>query len=62
MENKMLELLKTRRSVRRYQPVPVEREKLNAILEAGTYAPTGRGLQSPTIVAVPPLAWESSRR
>ena len=52
MENKMLELLKTRRSVRRYQPVPVEREKLNAILEAGTYAPTGMGKQSPVIVAV----------
>ena len=32
MENKMLELLKTRRSVRRYQPVPVEREKLERIM------------------------------
>lgn len=52
MENKMLELLKTRRSVRRYQSAPVEKEKLDAILEAGTYAPTGMGKQSATIIAV----------
>lgn len=52
MENKMLELLKTRRSVRGYKPEQVEPEKLDAILEAGTYAPTGRGMQSPVIVAV----------
>lgn len=52
MENKMLELLKTRRSVRKYLSQPVEEEKLDAILEAGTYAPTGMGMQSPVIVAV----------
>jgi len=52
MENKMLDLLKTRRSVRGYKPEQVEREKLDAILEAGTYAPTGKGMQSPVIVAV----------
>lgn len=52
MENKMLELLKTRRSVRKYQSVPVELEKLGAVLEAGTYAPTGMGKQSPVIIAV----------
>ncbi len=52
MENKMLELLKTRRSVRGYQALPVEPEKLDAVLEAGTYAPTGMGRQSPVIVAV----------
>ncbi len=52
MEHEMLTLLKTRRSVRKYLPRPVEEEKLDAILEAGTYAPTGRGMQSPVIVAV----------
>lgn len=52
MKNEMLELLLTRRSVRKYKPDPVEREKLDAILEAGTYAPTGMGMQSPVIVAV----------
>lgn len=52
MENQMITLLKTRRSVRSYQEKPVEEEKLNAVLEAGTFAPTGKGMQSPVIVAV----------
>lgn len=52
MENKMLELLKTRRSVRAYKPDQVTPQELDAVLEAGTYAPTGMGMQSPVIVAV----------
>lgn len=52
MENKMLELLKTRRSVRAYRPEQVKDEELDAVLEAGTFAPTGQGKQSPVIVAV----------
>lgn len=52
MENEMLTLLKTRRSVRKYRPEPVEAEKLDAILEAGTYAPSGMNKQTATIVAV----------
>ena len=52
MENKMLELLKTRRSVRAYKPDQVTPQALDAVLEAGTYAPTGMGMQSPVIVAV----------
>ena len=52
MENQMLELLKTRRSVRAYRPEQVKPEELDAVLEAGTYAPTGMGKQSPVIVAV----------
>ena len=52
MEQKMLDLLKTRRSVRKYRPDPVDPAVLDAILEAGTYAPTGMGMQSPVIVAV----------
>lgn len=44
--------LKTRRSCRAYKPELIEEEKLNAIIEAGTYAATGRGLQSPIIIAV----------
>ncbi len=52
MENQMLELLKTRRSVRAYLPEQVKPEELDAVLEAGTYAPTGMGKQSPVIVAV----------
>lgn len=52
MTNEMLQLLKTRRSVRKYKPDPVEPEKLDAVLEAGTYAPSAMGKQSATIVAV----------
>ena len=47
-----LTVLKTRRSCRAYLPDPVEDEKLNAILEAGTYAATGMGKQSPIILVV----------
>ena len=52
MENKMLDLLKTRRSVRAYRPEQITPEELAAVTEAGTWAPTGMGLQSPVIVAV----------
>lgn len=44
--------LKTRRSCKKYKPDQIKDEELNAILEAGTYAPTGMGMQSPIIVAV----------
>ena len=47
-----LTTLKTRRSCRAYKPELIEDEKLNAILEAGTYAATGMGKQSPIILAV----------
>lgn len=52
MENDMITLLKTRRSVRKYRPEPVEKERLDAVLEAGTYAPSGMNKQTATIVAV----------
>ena len=35
-----------------YQAEPVSAEALNAVLEAGTYAPTGGGRQSSTIIAI----------
>ena len=44
--------LKERRSCRAYLPEQIGEEALAAILEAGTYAPTGMGRQSPVIVAV----------
>ena len=50
--NDALNNLLTRRSCRAYLPEQVKEEVLDAILEAGTYAPTGRGTQSPIIVAV----------
>ncbi|MCI6995981.1 MAG: nitroreductase [Eubacterium sp.] len=50
--NETLNTLKTRRSVRAYLPKQVKEEQLQQILEAGTYAATGRGLQSPIMVVV----------
>ena len=47
-----LHTLKTRRSCRSYLPQPVEKDKLEAILEAGTFAATGMGRQAPIILAV----------
>jgi len=47
-----LTTLKTRRSCRAYKPEHIEEEKLNAIIEAGTYAATGMGKQSPIILVV----------
>lgn len=50
--NETIQNLKTRRSVRAYKPDAVDEALLNQVLEAGTYAPTGGGRQSPVIVAV----------
>ena len=44
--------LKERRSIRAYKPEQIKEEELQKILEAGTYAPTGMGKQSPKIVVV----------
>lgn len=52
MEKNFLEIIRTRRSYRSYKPEQITDEQLNAVLEAGTYAPTSRGLQSPFIVAI----------
>ena len=51
MSNAIDNLL-SRRSIRKYKQDPIPEDILNKILEAGTYAPTSRGLQSPFIVAI----------
>ena len=51
-QNETLENLKTRRAVRSYQDRMPEMELIEKVVEAGTYAPTGMGRQSPIIVAV----------
>lgn len=48
----MYEDLLTRRSVRKYSDRPVEEEKLDKVLTAGLYAPTGMNNQAPILVAV----------
>lgn len=52
IKNDTLDIIRTRRSVRQYKATPVEADKLEAVLQAGTYAPTSRGKQAPYIVAV----------
>ena len=47
-----LEVMRQRRSVRSYKADPIPRELLEKVLEAGTYAPTGMGRQSPILLAV----------
>ena len=50
--NETLKTLEARRSCRNFKPDMVEEEKLQAIIKAGTYAATGKGRQSPIIIAV----------
>ena len=52
-KNEVLECLKTRRSIRAFDPDRMpSRDLVAKVAEAGTYAPTGMGKQSPVIVAV----------
>ena len=52
MENAVIKALKERRSIRSYKPEQITDEELKTVLEAGTWAPTAKGLQDPWIVAV----------
>ena len=47
-----LQDIKTRRSCRKYQDRQITDEELSTVLEAGTWAATGRGAQSPIIIAI----------
>lgn len=51
--NTVLSCLETRRSIRDYKADKIPSQTLiDQIIKAGTYAPTGRGLQSPIIIAI----------
>ena len=50
--NEVINNLLTRRSTKKYKPDMLPREILDQIIEAGTYAANGRGLQAPIIIAV----------
>ncbi|MBO4427211.1 MAG: nitroreductase [Bacteroidales bacterium] len=52
MDNEVLQALRARRSIRKYKAEQISDEELKAVLEAGTWAPTGKGLQDPWIVAI----------
>ena len=50
IENEVLSAIKARRSCRAYQPEQIKPEELDAVLEAGTWAPTGMNRQSPVML------------
>ncbi|MBE6995698.1 MAG: diguanylate cyclase [Ruminococcaceae bacterium] len=50
--NETLKVIRERRSIRKYKAEQIRDTELNAILEAGTWAPTGMGKQSPVMVLV----------
>ena len=50
--NETLKVLKERRSCRKFKEDMITNEELENVLEAGTYAPTGNGKQSPIIIAI----------
>ncbi|WP_298019202.1 nitroreductase [uncultured Dysosmobacter sp.] len=50
--NETLKVLRERRSVRKYKAEQITDGELNVILDAGTWAPTGMGKQSPVMVVV----------
>ena len=50
--NEVIEMMKTRRSIRKFKPEALPAEIIEQIAEAGTYAATGKNLQSPIIIAV----------
>ena len=52
MKNEALEVLYNRRAIRKFKPEQIKDEELDAVLKAGTFAPTAMGRQSPLIVAI----------
>lgn len=50
--SEVLDKIKERRSIRKFKDTPVERELLDKIAEAGTYAATSMGRQSPIMIVV----------
>lgn len=45
-EDQAVQFLRSRRSIRRYQERPVEKEKIRRLIEVARYAPTGGNLQA----------------
>ena len=50
--NAVIENIKTRRSIRKFKSEPVPQELIDQVIEAGTYAPSGRNRQPWVIIAV----------
>ena len=52
MTNELVKAMNERRSCRKFKAEHIKDEELQAILEAGKYAATGKGLQSPKMVVI----------
>ncbi|MBR6089190.1 MAG: nitroreductase [Anaerolineaceae bacterium] len=50
--NEVLKAIKERRSIRKFKPEMPSKEALEQIIEAGLYAPNGKGSQAAIVVAV----------
>lgn len=50
--NEVIKNIMARRSIRKYEDRPVEKEILEEVVRAGTYAPSGMNKQSPIILVV----------
>ena len=50
--NDIIQAMKDRRSFRKFTDEPVPREMIEQVIEAGLWAPSGMGKQSPIIVAI----------
>lgn len=64
--DRLLNFIKFRRSVRHYKNKPIEKEKLERVLEAGRYTATGSNMQDvsyiviqETLEEIKPVIWES---
>lgn len=52
MKNEAIDVLMTRRSVRKFKSEQITDSDLKTVLDAGTFAPTARNMQRPFLVAV----------
>ena len=52
MDNETLRVVRERRSIRKYKKEQIKDEELDAILEAGTWAASGKNLQTAVMVVV----------
>ncbi|MBQ9996052.1 MAG: nitroreductase family protein, partial [Clostridia bacterium] len=50
--SEVLTKMQTRRSIRKFKPDMIPKEILEQIVTAGTFAATGRNIQSPIILAI----------
>jgi nitroreductase len=50
--NESIKTLLNRRSIRKFKPEQIKADELNAVLEAGKYAPSGANQQSPLFIVV----------